>query len=135
MDFDLAAGEIHALLGENGAGKSTLIRRLTGACSRDGGEIMLDGRPISPRSTSEAQDLGIGTVYQEVNLLPNLTVAQNLMFGREPTRWGLVDGRVMRAQAQEMLAGYTWAGTSGTSRSPSSRSWPSPARWRCRARC
>ena len=106
VDFDLAAGEIHALLGENGAGKSTLIKCLTGAYSRDGGEIALDGRPISPRSTSEAQDLGIGTVYQEVNLLPNLTVAQNLLFGREPTRWGLVDGRAMRAQAREMLAGY-----------------------------
>ena len=106
VDFDLAAGEIHALLGENGAGKSTLIKCLTGAYSRDGGEIMLEGRPISPRSTSEAQDLGIGTVYQEVNLLPNLTVAQNLLFGREPTRWGLIDGRAMRARAQEMLAGY-----------------------------
>ncbi|SFH63452.1 sugar ABC transporter ATP-binding protein [Albimonas pacifica] len=106
VDFDLAAGEIHALLGENGAGKSTLIKCLTGAYARDGGEIVLDGRPIDPRSTSQAQDLGIGTVYQEVNLLPNLTVAQNLLFGREPTRWGMVDGRAMRAQARAMLAGY-----------------------------
>lgn len=106
VDFELAAGEVHALLGENGAGKSTLIKCLTGAYRRDGGEVCLDGKAISPGSTSEAQDLGIGTVYQEVNLLPNLTVAQNLTFGREPRRFGLVDGRAQRRMAQEMLRGY-----------------------------
>ena len=106
VDFDLAAGEVHALLGENGAGKSTLIKCLTGAYRRDAGEIALDGMPISPASTSEAQELGIGTVYQEVNLLPNLTVAQNLTFGREPRRFGLVDGRGQRAMAREMMAPY-----------------------------
>ncbi len=106
VDFDLAAGEVHALLGENGAGKSTLIKCLTGAYHRDSGEIMLDGEHISPRSTVEAQDLGIGTVYQEVNLLPNLSVAQNLIFGREPTRFGLVDTRARTRMAREMLEGY-----------------------------
>ncbi|MGR3495931.1 sugar ABC transporter ATP-binding protein [Citreimonas sp.] len=106
VDFDLAAGEIHALLGENGAGKSTLIKCLTGAHSRDSGVITLDGERVSPRSTSEAQDLGIGTVYQEVNLLPNLTVAQNLTFGNEPTRFGMVDPRAQRRQAEAMLDGY-----------------------------
>ncbi|MGR3272305.1 sugar ABC transporter ATP-binding protein [Thalassococcus profundi] len=106
VDFDLAAGEVHALLGENGAGKSTLIKCLTGAYSRDAGEIRLDGAPVSPASTSEAQELGIGTVYQEVNLLPNLTVAQNLTFGREPRRFGLIDGRAQADMAREMLRGY-----------------------------
>lgn len=106
VDFDLRAGEIHALLGENGAGKSTLIKCLTGAYSRDGGQVLLEGREIAPRSTAEAQGLGIGTVYQEVNLLPNLTVAQNLLFGREPRRFGLVDPRAMRAGARELLAQY-----------------------------
>lgn len=106
VDFDLRAGEVHALLGENGAGKSTLIKCLTGAYHRDSGEVTLDETPIAPRSTVEAQELGIGTVYQEVNLLPNLTVAQNLMFGREPRRWGLIDRRAMRAEAREMLAHY-----------------------------
>ncbi|MBU3031409.1 sugar ABC transporter ATP-binding protein [Paracoccus marinaquae] len=106
VDFDLAAGEVHALLGENGAGKSTLIKCLTGAYARDGGTITLDGAEIDPRSTVEAQDLGIGTVYQEVNLLPNLTVAQNLMFGREPRRFGLIDSRAMRAEARAMLGHY-----------------------------
>ncbi len=106
VNFDLVAGEVHALLGENGAGKSTLIKCLTGAYRRDAGEIRLDGRAISPGSTSEAQDLGIGTVYQEVNLLANLTVAQNLTFGREPRRFGLVDGRAQKRAAEEMLQGY-----------------------------
>ncbi|MGR3618716.1 MAG: sugar ABC transporter ATP-binding protein [Roseovarius sp.] len=106
VDFGLAAGEVHALLGENGAGKSTLIKCLTGAYARDSGDIALDGAPISPRSTSEAQELGIGTVYQEINLLPNLTVAQNLTFGREPTRFGMVDGHAQRRRAETMLEGY-----------------------------
>lgn len=106
VDFELAAGEVHALLGENGAGKSTLIKCLTGAYKRDAGEIRLDGVSIDPSSTAEAQALGIGTVYQEVNLLPNLTVAQNLTFGREPRRFGLVDARAQRAQARAMLEPY-----------------------------
>jgi monosaccharide-transporting ATPase len=106
VDFDLAAGEVHALLGENGAGKSTLIKCLTGAYRRDEGEILLDGMAVAPASTAEAQALGIGTVYQEVNLLPNMTVAQNLTFGREPRRFGLVDGRAQSRMAREMLAPY-----------------------------
>ena len=106
VDLDIAAGQVHALLGENGAGKSTLIKCLTGAYRRDGGTVTLDGTPIDPRSTLQAQELGIGTVYQEVNLLPNLTVAQNLMFGHEPRRFGLIDTRAMRAQARETLARY-----------------------------
>ncbi len=106
VDLEVAAGEVHALLGENGAGKSTLIKCLTGAYRRDEGEITLDGVPISPGSTSEAQELGIGTVYQEVNLLPNLTVAQNLTFGREPRRFGMVDGRAQKAAARAMVEPY-----------------------------
>jgi galactofuranose transport system ATP-binding protein len=106
VDFDLAAGEVHALLGENGAGKSTLIKCLTGAYRRDSGDVFLDGRPISPSSTADAQELGIGTVYQEINLLPNLTVAQNLTFGREPRRFGLINSRAQAAIARDMLKGY-----------------------------
>nr|WP_253944478.1 sugar ABC transporter ATP-binding protein [Pseudogemmobacter hezensis] len=106
VNFDLRAGEVHALLGENGAGKSTLIKCLTGAYSRDGGSVTLDGAEIAPRSTIEAQELGIGTVYQEVNLLPNLTVAQNLMFGREPRRFGLISSRGMRAASRAILQQY-----------------------------
>ncbi|WP_041527416.1 sugar ABC transporter ATP-binding protein [Paracoccus aminophilus] len=106
VDFTLEAGEIHALLGENGAGKSTLVKILTGAYRRDGGEIRLGGEVVAPRSVAEAQDLGIGTVYQEVNLLDNLSVAENLYLGRQPKRFGLVDQRRMRADAAALLARY-----------------------------
>ncbi|MBO0904686.1 sugar ABC transporter ATP-binding protein [Jiella sonneratiae] len=106
VDFDLAAGEIHALVGENGAGKSTLIKILTGAYRRDAGRIVLSGEPISPSDVMEAQSLGIGTVYQEVNLLPNLTVAENLFLGREPKRFGLIDRRAANRRSREILAQY-----------------------------
>lgn len=103
VDFSLHPGEVHALLGENGAGKSTLIKVLTGVYARDGGAILLDGRPISPRSSADAQMLGISTVYQEVNLLPNLSVAQNIFLGREPRKFGLIQWRRVNRDAAELL--------------------------------
>lgn len=106
VDFQLRRGEVHALLGENGAGKSTLIKCLTGAYRRDGGSILLDGIEVDPRDTFDAQRLGIGTVYQEVNLLPNLTVAENLFLGRQPRRFGMIDARAMNRMARELLAEY-----------------------------
>ena len=106
VDIDICAGEIHALLGENGAGKSTLVKILTGAYRRDAGRMELGGREVEPRSVAEAQALGIGTVYQEVNLLENLTVAENLFLGRQPRRWGLIDRGRMRREARTLLARY-----------------------------
>ncbi|MBN9044351.1 MAG: sugar ABC transporter ATP-binding protein [Rhizobiales bacterium] len=106
VDFSLGRGEIHALLGENGAGKSTFIKILTGAYHGFDGSILLDGQPIAPASVAEAQTLGIGTVYQEVNLLENLTVAENLYLGRQPRRFGLIDRRRMEKDAAALLDRY-----------------------------
>jgi monosaccharide-transporting ATPase len=106
VDLTLHSGEIHALLGENGAGKSTLIKAVTGVVQRDAGTVMLDGVEIMPRDAEEAVKLGIATVYQEVNLLPNLTVAENLFLGRQPTRFGLVRDREMRRNAAILLRGF-----------------------------
>ena len=93
----LFPGEVHTLMGQNGAGKSTLIKVLTGVYQPDAGSIVLEGRAIQPRSTQDAQDLGISTVYQEVNLCPNLSVAENIFIGRYPRRFGMVDWRSMRS--------------------------------------
>ena len=87
VDFTLRRGEIHALMGENGAGKSTLIKVLTGVYQMDGGEIKLDGELITIRSPQDAQNSGISTVYQEITLCPNLTVAENMFIGREDSTW------------------------------------------------
>ncbi|KQT88180.1 sugar ABC transporter ATP-binding protein [Aurantimonas sp. Leaf443] len=106
VDFTLRAGEVHALLGENGAGKSTLIKLLSGAYRRDGGQMLLGGVPIDPRDVTEAQQLGIGTVFQEVNLLENLTVAENLYLGREPRRFGLLRSGEINRRARALLAPY-----------------------------
>jgi len=99
----LFPGEVHTLMGQNGAGKSTLIKVLTGVYQPDAGSIVLEGRAIHPRSTQDAQNLGISTVYQEVNLCPNLSVAENIFIGRYPRRFGMVDWRSMRSQATALL--------------------------------
>ncbi len=104
VDFRLLPGEVHALMGENGAGKSTLIKCVTGVYTPTAGEVLLDGRPVSFAVPAAAQQAGVSTVYQEVNLCTNLTVAENILLGREPRRLGMVDGRGMRARAGEVLA-------------------------------
>jgi galactofuranose transport system ATP-binding protein len=106
VDFSLRKSEIMALLGENGAGKSTLVKTLTGVYQRDDGDIYLDGELISPKNTAHAQNLGIGTVYQEVNLLPNMSIVDNLFIGRELKKYGFIDRASMTAQAQQIMKGY-----------------------------
>ncbi|KAJ1683570.1 hypothetical protein LUZ63_021210 [Rhynchospora breviuscula] len=91
-------------MGENGAGKSTLIKAITGALRLDQGEILLDGRPMQFSTPADAQAVGISTVYQEIDLLPNLTVAENISLGREPRRFGMIDHRAMRDRAASALA-------------------------------
>jgi len=103
VDFHVQAGEVHALMGENGAGKSTLIKVMTGAVRCDEGEIRVDGRPVEIRSPGEARALGVGTVYQEVNLIPTMSVTKNLTLGRQPRRFGLISWRTARALARERL--------------------------------
>ncbi|KJJ69728.1 sugar ABC transporter ATP-binding protein [Clostridium sp. FS41] len=105
VDFTLRKGEIHALMGENGAGKSTLIKVLTGVEEFETGTIQMDGSSgmIINRSPQEAQENGISTVYQEVNLCPNLSVAENLYIGREPKVGPLIDWKTMRKNAQTLL--------------------------------
>lgn len=99
----LKRGEIHCLVGENGAGKSTLMKILTGVDQADSGRIIFDGREIQARSPQHAQSLGISTVYQEINLCANLSVAENILLGREPHKPGRIDWTRMNALAGETL--------------------------------
>jgi simple sugar transport system ATP-binding protein len=103
VSLELEAGEIHALVGENGAGKSTLIKVLTGVERPDAGEMTYLGHVVDIRSPQQAQALGISTVYQEVNLCPNLSVAENILIGRERRRWGTIDWGALNRRAEEML--------------------------------
>lgn len=106
VDFRLFPGEIHALLGENGAGKSTLIKVLTGVHPLDGGTVLLGGRPVHITSPLQAQQAGISTVYQEVNLCQNLSVAENIMIGREPVGAGRIRWKELRRQAAELVTRF-----------------------------
>ena len=104
VSFSARAGEVHALMGENGAGKSTLIKCLTGVYPRDEGTVTLAGKIIHPRSPREAEAVGISTVYQEVNLIPDLSIAENICLGRQSTVCGLLRWGAMRARARAALA-------------------------------
>ncbi|MEX3845787.1 sugar ABC transporter ATP-binding protein [Paraburkholderia sp. BR10882] len=106
VQFDLMAGEVHALMGENGAGKSTLMKILAGVYTRDSGDILYDGQPVAFASPGEAQAVGVGIIHQELQLMNHLTVAQNMFIGREPRgRLGLfLDEDKLNAQAREILA-------------------------------
>ncbi|WP_199424995.1 sugar ABC transporter ATP-binding protein [Actinotalea solisilvae] len=103
VSFRMFPGEVHSLMGENGAGKSTLIKAITGALPLDAGTLVLDGRTVRFATPHEAQRAGISTVYQEIDLLPNVSVAENVLLGREPRRLGFVDHRLMRRQAADVL--------------------------------
>jgi ribose transport system ATP-binding protein len=105
VDFDLRAGEVHVLLGENGAGKSTFVRILSGATARDAGEIEIDGRAVEIAGPRGAQKLGISAIYQEFNLVPQLSAAENVFLGREPARGGVLDRRRLVAEAAALLEG------------------------------
>jgi ribose transport system ATP-binding protein len=103
VDFDLRRGEVHVLLGENGAGKSTLIKMLSGAYRPDAGRVFVDGREVTIHGAQDSERLGIATIYQEFNLVPDLTVAENIFLGRQPRRFGMIDRKRMEADAAELL--------------------------------
>jgi ribose transport system ATP-binding protein len=104
VHFDLRPGEVHILLGENGAGKSTLMKILSGAYQKSAGQIMLDGAEVDIKNPKHAQTLGISTIYQEFNLIPHLSVGENIFLGREPARLpGFIDQRAIFQQATHAL--------------------------------
>ncbi len=103
VNFRLNAGEVHAVMGQNGAGKSTLVKVITGVYKQDAGQMFYLGKPIQPDSPLAAQKLGISTVYQEVNLCPNLTVAENIFIGRQPMKFGKIDWKTLNRRAEELL--------------------------------
>ena len=103
VDFHIRKGEVHALMGENGAGKSTLIKILTGMYSRDGGTMLFDGREINPANALEAQRCGISTIYQEISLIAQLSVAENIYIGREIRKNGMIDWKETNRKSKELL--------------------------------
>ena len=104
--FGVAAGEVHALIGENGAGKSTLLNILGGLLPKDRGSIEVEGRPYAPRSPLEARERGIALIHQELSLFPHLSVAENVLVGAEPRRAGLFDRAAARRRTREVLAEF-----------------------------
>jgi ribose transport system ATP-binding protein len=109
VDLDVMPAEVHVLLGENGAGKSTLIKVLSGVYTQDSGEILFEGKPVQIRSPHDAQNLGVSTIYQEFNLVPEMSVAENIFLGREPLfirQFGILDRGKMFEQAREVLSKF-----------------------------
>jgi galactofuranose transport system ATP-binding protein len=104
VDLAVAPGEVRALIGQNGAGKSTLIKVLTGVHPRDAGEVSFEGRAVDFTSTQDAQRAGVATIYQEVNLIPYRSVAENVCIGHAPRRFGMLDWKAINAEARERLA-------------------------------
>jgi ribose transport system ATP-binding protein len=102
-NLEIRRGEVHALVGENGAGKSTMIKVLTGAYLRDSGKVVFDGNDVEFHTPLESQANGISTIYQEINLVPYRSVAENIMLGREPRRYGFINWRIMNSEATEIL--------------------------------
>ena len=123
--FECDRGRIHALLGENGAGKSTLIKILAGVVQPDSGSIVLDGQPVSFATPAAANDAGIACIFQELSLLPDLTVADNIAITRPPKRFGLIDKRRTAAAGRSRR----WPGSAART----SIRWRRSATCRCRA--
>jgi ABC-type sugar transport system ATPase subunit len=105
-NLSVAAGEVHALIGQNGAGKSTMIKILTGAYRRGSGSVRFEGREVDFRTPKQAREAGISTIYQEINLVAFRSVAENIFLGREPRRFGLIDWRAVQQRAAALLESF-----------------------------
>lgn len=108
VHFDVRKGEVHALMGENGAGKSTLIKILTGAYTKDSGTIEWKGKPVEIHCLGDCQALGMSCIYQELSVIPSLTVAQNVYLGREPRHFGIIDHKKMNQMTTELIQRYNF---------------------------
>jgi ribose transport system ATP-binding protein len=134
-DLVVFAGRIHAILGENGAGKSTLIKILAGVVAPDSGRIVLDGAEVGFDSPAAANRAGIVCIFQELSLIPDLSVADNIAISNPPRRFGMIDRRAQRRLAEEALerparrTSIRWR-WSRTCRCRAARWWRSPRRWR-----
>src|SRR5882724_8352805 len=104
VSFEVASGEVHALIGENGAGKSTLMKILSGAYRADAGTIEIDGQPFIPENPHHARRCGIAMIYQELNLAPHLSVEENILLGAEPATFGWLNRSKRRELAGQALA-------------------------------
>ena len=104
VDFRCERGKVHAVLGENGAGKSTLIKIISGVVRPDEGTMILEGNPLSFKSPAAANDAGIVCIFQELSLMPDLSVSDNISISSPPRRFGLIDAKAQRARAEELLA-------------------------------
>ena len=106
VDFSVNYGEVHALMGENGAGKSTLIKIITGVYTKDGGQLFVDGKPVEIHNRHDARELGIQVIYQELSLIPALTVTENIFLGAEQTTLGFMDMKSMRERTKSLIDHY-----------------------------
>ncbi len=123
VDLDVMRGEMLALVGANGAGKSTLVKIICGAQTTDGGEILVDGRPVIFSTVSDALAAGIAVAHQQVAIIPTLTAAENIMLGQEPRRFGLIRNRSLVAEARTSPSG-----SASTSRSTANAATSASAR-------
>ena len=106
VDFNVNCGEVHALMGENGAGKSTLIKIITGVFTKDAGELFVDGKPVEIHNRQDARTLGIQVIYQELSLIPALTVTENIFLGAETAKYGWMDKKAMRERVRSLIDHY-----------------------------
>jgi ribose transport system ATP-binding protein len=109
VSLDVRCGEVHALMGENGAGKSTIIKIITGVYSKDAGEILIDGAPVEINSRQDARNCGISVIYQELSLIPALTVTENIFLGQENCKFGYLNKKNMRDKVKQLIEQYEFA--------------------------